>query len=47
MKYKQKQLITVLKNKGLKEGVDFRVVHFGNRTEVKIKRKDTSKRKTN
>jgi len=28
MSYKQKQQITVLKNKGLKENKDFRVVYF-------------------
>ncbi len=40
MTFKQKQLITVLKNKGLKENIDFRVVHFNDRVEIKIKDKN-------
>ena len=32
----QKKLITVLKNKGLKENVDFRIVYFNDYAEIKI-----------
>ena len=46
MIYKQKQLITVLKNKGLKEGIDFRVVHFDNHTEVKMNKRKSMKVKS-
>lgn len=35
--YKQRQKITVLINKGLKENVDFRIVWFGTQAEIKIK----------
>lgn len=34
--FEQRQYITVLKNKGLKEGIDFRIVWFGNQAEIKI-----------
>lgn len=36
MSYKQQQAVTVLKNKGLKENRDFRIVYFGMDSEIKI-----------
>ena len=36
MSYKQKQQITVLKNKGLEENRDFRIVWFGTTAEIKF-----------
>lgn len=36
MSFKQEQQVTVLKNKGLKENVDFRIIWFGTTAEIKF-----------
>lgn len=36
MSFKQRQFVTVLRNKGLKENVDFRIVWFGTEAEIKF-----------
>ncbi len=39
--YEQRQLINVYKNRGLKEGIDFRIVWFGEKAEVKLVKNST------
>lgn len=36
MSFKQRQEVTVMKNKGLKENIDFRIVYFNSTAEIKL-----------